>query len=405
MFLAGILNMPKPDHFFSAIIVAGGLGTRFSPVENKTTKHLFGIPVLEYSLDAFENSDSVSEIVLVGDGGMRLDSLQKRYSKVGSIVPGGNTRTHSVKNGLEAINPSTRFIFIHDAARPLLEAAFIDQMAELILSHENITGIFPALPLYDSLKSINNQCCTPLQFDQVFIRTQTPQLFHTSSLKEAFNHNPSLTPFRDEVEMIHHFSKSSTFLPIPGSYQLEKITTLQEWHLLECLAEKEERIGIGYDFHPFQSGRTLILGGVVIPDFTGLEGDSDGDVYTHSILEALLGALSLGDMGSFFGIGTKEVMNKKSITFLQELLEHEALRGVQIQHIDTTIVAKEPKMNPWIREIKKNIAPILSISENQINIKSTTDKGMDAAGEGIGIRSISVVLVHKMRRNHARRTA
>lgn len=397
--------MPNPNHAFSAIIVAGGLGVRFSPVENKATKRLYGIPVLEYSLAAFEHSDSVSDIVLVGEPGMTLESIQKQYPKVHSLVSGGATRTHSVKKGFDAICPEPRYLFIHDAARPLIEPAFIDTMAEQILSNPTMTGLFPALPLFDSLKSIHLPYQPSSYVGEALIRTQTPQLFQYSAMKEAFHLNSSLAPFRDEVEMVQHYLESSAFLPIPGSYQLEKITTLQEWHLLESLFEKDERIGIGYDFHPFQSGRTLILGGVIIPDSTGLEGDSDGDVYTHSILEALLGALSLGDMGSFFGVGTKEVMNQASTSFLQSLLAHEAFQGVVIKHIDTTIVAKEPKISPWISEMKKKIASLLSISENQINIKSTTDKGMDAAGKGNGIRSISVVLLDKMRRNHARRIA
>lgn len=394
--------MPNPDKYFSAIIVAGGSGSRFSSTESKTMKLLYGMPVVEYSVQAFQQSNQVSEMILVGQTGTYSKNLLTLYPKLKSIVPGGKTRTESVKNGIKVLSPNIRYVFIHDAARPLLEPAFIDQMADTMLQQSNYTGIFPVLPLYDALKSLEIEH-TPKSIEvNSLIRTQTPQLFHLSRLKKAFNDNIITIPFRDEIELLEYYYKDSAFLTIPGSYQLEKITTLQEWHLIESLVQKEERIGIGVDFHYFMPGRDLILGGLHIPGHYGLEGDSDGDVYTHSILEALLGALSLGDMGTFFGLHTPSVMHKKSTSFIQVLLSHKDFKGVQIKHIDTTIIGKEPILKTWIPEMEKNICEMLSISENQINIKSTTDKGMDAAGEGKGIRCITVVLLDRIRRSYAR---
>jgi len=393
--------MPSLENHFLALIVAGGLGTRFSSLENKTTKLLYGLPVLEYSLQAFQSCPFISEIILVGENKVTFNELSARYPKLTGISDGGKTRTESVWNGLQAINSSTRYVFIHDAARPLLEVSFINRMAEQMLSQNHLTGLFPVLPLYDALKTLDTDFFPVTYEGQPLYRTQTPQLFQWSALKSAFMENASLQPFRDEIQMIQHFRKESQFLAIPGSYHLEKITTLQEWHLIEKLVPTESCIGIGYDFHSFLTGRDLVLGGITIPDYEGLEGDSDGDVYTHSVLEALLGALSLGDMGSFFGVGTPEVMNKKSTDFLQQLYKDEHFKNVHIKHIDTTIVCKKPVLKSWIPAMKKNISQHLSISENQINIKSTTDKGMDAAGEGKGIRCITVVLLDIIRRSYA----
>ncbi|MDD4663151.1 MAG: 2-C-methyl-D-erythritol 2,4-cyclodiphosphate synthase [Caldisericia bacterium] len=393
--------MPSLEHHFSVVIVAGGLGTRFSSVENKTTKLLYGLPVLEYSLQAFQSCPYVTDIILVGEAKVITKELSTRYSKLTGVRAGGKTRTESVWNGLQAIDSSAQYVFIHDAARPLLEVSFINRMAEQILLQNHLTGLFPVLPLYDALKNLDRDYFPVTYEGQPLYRTQTPQLFQWSALKSAFMENVSLQPFRDEIQMIQHFRKESQFLAIPGSYHLEKITTLQEWHLIEKLVPTESCIGIGYDFHYFLTGRDLVLGGITIPGYEGLEGDSDGDVYIHSVLEALLGALTLGDMGSFFGVGTPEVMNKKSTTFLQQLCENEHFKNVHIKHIDTTIVCKKPVLKSWIPAMKKNISQHLSISENQINIKSTTDKGMDAAGEGKGIRCITVVLLDIIRRSYA----
>ncbi|MCE5222657.1 2-C-methyl-D-erythritol 2,4-cyclodiphosphate synthase [bacterium] len=393
--------MPNPENHFSALVVAGGLGTRFSSLENKNTKWLYGLPVLEYSLQAFQSCPFIADIVLVGNDKIDSKELSARYPKLTGIRAGGKTRTESVWNGLQAIDSSARYVFIHDAARPLLEVSFINRMAEQILLQNHLTGLFPVLPLYDALKSLDRDFFPVTYEGQPLYRTQTPQLFQWSVLKSVFIENASLQPFRDEIQMIRHFRKESQFLAIPGSYHLEKITTLQEWHLIEKLAPVETCIGVGYDFHYFQTGRDLVLGGLTIPGYEGLEGDSDGDVYVHSVLEALLGALSLGDMGSFFGVGTPEVMHKKSTGFLLQLYEDEHFKNVRIKHIDTTIVCKKPVLKSWIPAMKKNISQHLSISENQINIKSTTDKGMDAAGEGKGIRCITVVLLDILRRSYA----
>ena len=396
-----ISSMRSPEPFFSALVVAGGTGTRFSAVESKTTKKLFGKPVVEYSLNAFQACSSVSEIVLVGDAGSSLSELTQRYPKLIAQIAGGKTRSDSVSNGLQSIHPSTSFLFIHDAARPLVTSTFLDQMADQIVNRSDLTGIYPILPLYDALKSLDVADCPVSYEGSPLYRTQTPQLFAFPILKQTMEKRKEIS-YRDEIQMIQQHDQSARFLPIPGCYQLEKITTLREWCLLEHLFPKEQLIGIGYDFHYFIPGKPLVLGGIRLPEHDGLEGDSDGDVLTHSLLEAFLGALSLGDMGTFFGIGTPEVTGRQSTEFLHRLLRHAGFQGVQIWHIDTTVVCKTPSLQKWIPTIQKNISHHLSISEKQINIKSTTDKGMDAAGEGKGIRCITVALLERIRRDYAR---
>jgi len=178
--------MPSPDFQYSAIIVAGGLGTRFSPTENKTTKLLFGQPVLEYALQAFQDSVCVSEIVLVGEAIPSFTAFSSRYPKLTVQVPGGKTRTESVWNGIQAFCTQPDYVFIHDAARPLLESSFVDQMAEQLHLYHLPIGLFPVLPLYDALKSMEKPDF-PIPYEgSALYRTQTPQLFHYPTLFGVF---------------------------------------------------------------------------------------------------------------------------------------------------------------------------------------------------------------------------
>ncbi len=153
------------------------------------------------------------------------------------------------------------------------------------------------------------------------------------------------------------------------------------------------RIGMGYDVHRLTEGRSLILGGVSIPYEKGLLGHSDADVLLHAIMDALLGAAALGDIGKHFpdtdpaykGISSLELLRK-----VGELLEE---RCFLIENIDATIIAQAPKMRPYIEQMEENIAAALRISAEQINVKATTEEGLGFTGNGEGISSQAICML------------
>ena len=153
------------------------------------------------------------------------------------------------------------------------------------------------------------------------------------------------------------------------------------------------RIGMGYDVHRLTEGRPLIIGGVNIPYEKGLLGHSDADVLLHAIMDAMLGAAALGDIGKHFpdtddrykGISSMELLKK-----VGELIEEERL---YISNIDATIIAEKPKMRPYIDEMRENIASCLDLSIDQVNVKATTEEGMGFTGEGMGISAQAVCLL------------
>ncbi len=157
------------------------------------------------------------------------------------------------------------------------------------------------------------------------------------------------------------------------------------------------RIGNGYDIHKLVKGRNLIIGGekLVHPNNLGLDGHSDADVLCHSIMDALLGALSLGDIGKYFPPTDNKWKNSNSLCLLSKVIELIRKEGWEINNIDSVIVAERPKIMPHIGSMKKNISKILNIDENLIGIKATTNEKLGPEGREEGISCHSVVLIEK----------
>ncbi len=157
------------------------------------------------------------------------------------------------------------------------------------------------------------------------------------------------------------------------------------------------RIGNGYDIHKLVPGRELILGGVKLkhPDNLGLFGHSDADVLTHSIMDALLGALSLGDIGKYFPPSEKKWKNADSLFLLSKVIELIRLEGWEVNNIDNVIVAERPKIKPHVKLMKKNISQILQIDKELIGIKATTNEELGPEGREEGISCHSVALLMK----------
>ncbi|HEX9830811.1 MAG: 2-C-methyl-D-erythritol 2,4-cyclodiphosphate synthase [Thermodesulfobacteriota bacterium] len=155
------------------------------------------------------------------------------------------------------------------------------------------------------------------------------------------------------------------------------------------------RVGIGFDAHRFLKGRKLILGGVEIPYELGLEGHSDADVLTHAICDALLGAIGEGDIGTHFPESDSKYKGISSLVLLKETLTLLNLKGNRVENIDSVVVCEEPKLKPYISQIKKRLASIIGVPEEFLGIKATTTDGMSFTGRGEGIAAYAVVLVKK----------
>lgn len=156
------------------------------------------------------------------------------------------------------------------------------------------------------------------------------------------------------------------------------------------------RIGFGFDAHQFSEGRKLILGGVNIPFEKGLAGHSDADVLLHAISDALLGAAASGDLGMHFPDNDDNFKDKESSFFLKSVLEMVENEGFEIGNIDSTLVVQKPKIQPYIPEIRKNIASIIKVDVSKVSVKAKTTEGMGFTGREEGIAAYATVLIRKI---------
>lgn len=155
------------------------------------------------------------------------------------------------------------------------------------------------------------------------------------------------------------------------------------------------RVGTGYDVHKLVEGRKLILGGVEIPHSLGLLGHSDADVLLHAIMDALLGAAALGDIGKHFPDTDDHYKGISSLKLFEHVAQLLQKHGYEIGNIDATVIAQKPKLRPYIEEMEKNIAEVLGISGDQINVKATTEEGLGFTGEQQGISSQAICCLYK----------
>ena len=157
------------------------------------------------------------------------------------------------------------------------------------------------------------------------------------------------------------------------------------------------RIGMGIDVHALVEGRPLILGGVTVPHSLGLSGHSDGDALTHAVVDALLGAAGMGDIGSRFPSSDDTYKDADSLTFLSVIAPELAEAGWSIENVDATIIAQRPALSPFVKEMAENMARALAIDANQINVKATTSDRLGIAGREEGIAAFAVALLDQQK--------
>ncbi|HEY4684597.1 MAG TPA: 2-C-methyl-D-erythritol 2,4-cyclodiphosphate synthase [Dehalococcoidia bacterium] len=155
------------------------------------------------------------------------------------------------------------------------------------------------------------------------------------------------------------------------------------------------RVGTGYDVHPFAEGRKLVLGGVLFDGETGLAGHSDGDALSHAIIDALLGAAALGDIGMHFSSGDPRLQGADSIDLLKQVVKLIAAAGLVIVNVDATVIAERPRVAPHVAEMRRRLAGALGVQTSQVSVKATTTDGLGAIGRGEGIAVQAIALLEE----------
>ena len=372
----------------TALIVAAGAGSRAQLNQSKVLYLINHKPLFMYSVEAFlELGFKIVLVVSKND----LNEIQNYINpeKV-VVVIGGKTRSESVKFGLKVVQ--TPYVYIHDAARPLITKKAILEIEKSLQFHD---AVLLAERLTSSLKRVEHNELSSLNRD-AYVLAQTPQAFLTEKIRYAYIRNEDT--YDDDISLYQAFYPEEKVFVVYNEDPNLKVTYPIDFQYVKMHLEKEEpmRIGHSFDIHQLVDNRPLILGGIQIPYEKGLLGHSDADVLLHAIAEAMLGALSLGDLGTYYPDTNPQFKDINSMRILKEIYEMIRQKGYIVGNIDSTVYAELPKLNPYITQIKQNISKNLNILEDQIAVKATTYEKMDAIGEKKAIAAEAVVLLKKV---------
>lgn len=374
------------------ILLAAGSSSRMG--ENKLALSIGGATPIERCFGAIHRSSFAVSSVCFTVSDLTRQAVTKlckesRLSCPVYTVEGGKTRGESVYNALLSLPEDTDIVVIHDSARCLIKAETIDKSIEsAINTGSGIVGT----KARDTIRKTSGEL---LDRNELFI-TQTPQTFRYREILSAYKKDAENGFIETDDCAVYEKAGFKATL-VTGDIMNQKLTCREdiEFFNAACSMQKSLRVGFGEDTHRLAAGRKLILGGVCVPFGLGLVGHSDADVLVHAIIDALLGAAALSDIGNLFPDNDNSYKDISSLLLLERVKAILDGKNIAINNIDATIVAQSPKLAPFIEEMRKNIALTLNTPVSCISVKATTPEqtGPEGHHECITARAVASILV------------
>ena len=361
------------------ILVAAGKGRRFGGDVPKQFLKLGRSTIFETALEKVSGNDYTDEVIVVTSEEYLeyVKDLVRGNGKVSKVVPGGKERQDSVYEGIRLSDEG--LILIHDAARPFVTDAEIEGVLEAAYTDG---AAVPVVNPKDSIRTEEGN----LDRSKLFL-IQTPQGFRSEVIRPAYE-NAIADGFygTDDGGIAERYGHRVTMTE--GDYRNIKITTRED------MPEMDIRIGSGFDVHKLVEGRKCILMGIEIPYEKGLLGHSDADVALHALMDAMLGACGMGDIGRLFPDNDPAYEGISSVRLLEEVRDRIYAEGFSVGNLDVTIICQKPKVSPYIGEMTEKLASVLDIEKEKINIKGTTTEqlGFTGRGEGIAAQAVCTLL-------------
>ena len=377
---------------FCLIILAGGNSHRFKSNIAKPYQKLAGKSLIELNVIKASKFKQIKKIILVYN---KKDLKRVKLLKLKNVklILGGASRRQSTFNALKYLMRQNRIskVLIHDVARPNFSTKLL---SSILRNMKNTRAVVPKIKVQDAIKQIiessKYEYIIGKRRDNFFL-TQTPQAFN---LKEIYHlHKTNSAKYKDDDISLYMDLNNIKF--IEGEKNNFKITDQSDFKNLKNIYKSQLNMGIGFDVHKLVPKRKLYLAGLKIKSPVGTLGHSDGDPVLHSIIDAILGACKMGDIGQMFSDKSKKFKNIRSTILLEQIIKQTKLAGYFINNMDINIIIQKPKIQKYKNKMIENISKICEISKKKINIKGKTAEKLGVIGKEKAVACEVIVSIVK----------
>ncbi len=384
----------------AVVIVAAGKGERLGAAVPKAFFEIAGQTLLRHAASRILGAKGLAQLVVAAPADRldltrsQIEQLLDEHSIAGQIqldvVAGGATRQQSISNAVRNLKPGVDVVLVHDAARAFAPTELFDRVADTV--RFTGSGAVPVEPVVDTIKRVEGDVVLETVDRSNLRKAQTPQGFKASDLMDAYA--AAEADFTDDAALLQ--SRGHEVLAVEGDARALKITTAQDVDAAYSLlfGSADQRIGIGTDTHRFTAdpAKPLYLGTVEWAGEPGLDGHSDGDAVSHAIVDAMLSALGLGDIGTNFGVDRPEFAGANGAVFLTASLDMIQRAGWRIANVSVQIIGNRPKVAPHRIKVEQVLTELL---QAPVSLGATTTDGLGFLGNSEGVAAVATVLLQR----------
>lgn len=378
----------------AVVLLAAGQGQRLGASVPKAFVDLAGKSLLTHSIQQCLNTQGLKQLIIAvpESHAQEVSEIVKLLAGdlvAVNVVIGGDTRQASVKNSLAVLDSAIDVVLVHDSARALTPTSLFDRVATAVA--ENNAGVIPSLPVVDTMKRVENNQVQETVDRESMVRAQTPQGFPARELAKA--HEAATRDFTDDAALFQE--SGGRVITVPGDEEAAKITTASDLEKARGSLMATVKTGIGTDTHRFSEdpGKELFLGCLVWPGEPGLEGHSDGDVMAHAIVDCLLSAAALGDIGSNFGVDRPEYAGASGDVFIAATVAMLREHNFEVVNVSVQLIGDRPKLAPRRAELETRLSILVGAP---VTCSATTTDGLGFLGNTEGLAAVASCLIRKV---------
>ncbi len=381
----------------AVVVVAAGLGTRLGADKPKAFVTLAEKTLIEHALENVAEVPALEQVIVAvpaGHEAQTVDIIELALAGKNvrfDVVVGGQTRQQSIANALGVIDPEIEVVLVHDAARALAPASLFTRVASEV--RRTGLGVVPVMKIADTVKRVDANVVRETVDREALRVAQTPQGFVAKELLKAYA--ATTAEHTDDASLVQAHGMQVN--AIEGDERAFKITTADdltaaELRFVAADSDGSLRTGIGTDVHRFTADaeKPLYLGTVIWPGERGLDGHSDGDAVSHAIVDALLSAAGLGDIGANFGVDRPEFAGANGRVFIEATLKLLQQKGFSVRNVAVQIIGNRPKVAPMRAEVEKVLTDIIGAP---VTLGATTTDGLGFLGNAEGVAAVATALI------------